>query len=194
LVRHAPRHPKCRTHDGCPDTPDLQAPKLTWVHWLLYNLPATTDHLDAGCPTLPSGTKLGLNNWHRKLASHPIWRALSPDRMASLFSSALCVRLPTPGFASSHPDAINPSHDRPYLGPGGTGGNLSTAVDVGDSKLWFRSGWSLQPVAGILPGAGRAPVGSVYFLDREGSILRVEGAIARGISIFSRSGSNHPTR
>jgi Raf kinase inhibitor-like YbhB/YbcL family protein len=48
-----------------PDAPDPQAPKLTWVHWLLYNLPATIDHLDAGCPTLPSGTKLGLNNWHR---------------------------------------------------------------------------------------------------------------------------------
>jgi Raf kinase inhibitor-like YbhB/YbcL family protein len=54
-----------------PDAPDPQAPKLTWVHWLLYNLPASTDRLDAGCQTLPPGTKLGLNNWHRTAYGGP---------------------------------------------------------------------------------------------------------------------------
>jgi Raf kinase inhibitor-like YbhB/YbcL family protein len=54
-----------------PDAPDPQAPKLTWVHWLLYNLPATIDHLDADCQTLPPGTKLGLNNWHRTAYGGP---------------------------------------------------------------------------------------------------------------------------
>lgn len=48
-----------------PDAPDPAKPKLTWVHWLLYNLPVTTDHLEAGCKTLPTGTRLGLNNWNR---------------------------------------------------------------------------------------------------------------------------------
>lgn len=48
-----------------PDAPDPKAPKLTWVHWLLYNLPSTIDHLDEGCQQLPPGTQTGLNNWNR---------------------------------------------------------------------------------------------------------------------------------
>ncbi len=50
-----------------PDAPDPSAPKLTWVHWVLYNippsisgLPEATDHQD-----LPSGTVEGLNDWRR---------------------------------------------------------------------------------------------------------------------------------
>ena len=28
-----------------PDAPDPSAPKMTWVHWVLYNLPPTLDGL-----------------------------------------------------------------------------------------------------------------------------------------------------
>jgi Raf kinase inhibitor-like YbhB/YbcL family protein len=28
-----------------PDAPDPNAPKMTWVHWIFYNLPATTSKL-----------------------------------------------------------------------------------------------------------------------------------------------------
>src|SRR6478752_1920714 len=31
-----------------PDAPDPRAPKMTWVHWVLYNLPPTTDALAEG--------------------------------------------------------------------------------------------------------------------------------------------------
>ncbi len=48
-----------------PDAPDPAAPKMTWVHWVLYNLPPTADHLpEAGRP-LPAGSLEGRNDWQR---------------------------------------------------------------------------------------------------------------------------------
>ena len=50
-----------------PDAPDPAAPKMTWVHWLLYNLPADSDGLpEAVQPDdLPGATLEGVNNWER---------------------------------------------------------------------------------------------------------------------------------
>ncbi len=50
-----------------PDAPDPRAPKMTWVHWVLYNLPPTAKGLPEGVAGhgLPSGTKHGLNDWKR---------------------------------------------------------------------------------------------------------------------------------
>jgi Raf kinase inhibitor-like YbhB/YbcL family protein len=50
-----------------PDAPDPAAPKMTWVHWVLYNLPPEADHLpEAVKPgALPAGTKEGKNDWKR---------------------------------------------------------------------------------------------------------------------------------
>jgi len=48
-----------------PDAPDPAAPKMTWVHWVLYNLPATNGGLPEGVKTLSAGTKEGLNDWKR---------------------------------------------------------------------------------------------------------------------------------
>jgi Raf kinase inhibitor-like YbhB/YbcL family protein len=50
-----------------PDAPDPAAPKTTWVHWVLYNLPPATIHLDPGVApsTLPAGTLQGRNDWKR---------------------------------------------------------------------------------------------------------------------------------
>ena len=44
-----------------PDAPDPAAPKTTWVHWVLYNLPPGSAALHAG--ELPSGAQQGLNDW-----------------------------------------------------------------------------------------------------------------------------------
>jgi hypothetical protein len=51
-----------------PDAPDPKAPRMTWVHWVLYNLPATASELPEGVPSeaLPRGTGEGLNDWKRK--------------------------------------------------------------------------------------------------------------------------------
>jgi Raf kinase inhibitor-like YbhB/YbcL family protein len=50
-----------------PDAPDPQAPQRTWVHWLLYNIPAQTNALpaDAGEHGLPAGIRQGNNDWKR---------------------------------------------------------------------------------------------------------------------------------
>ncbi len=48
-----------------PDAPDPAAPKMTWVHWVLYNLPAEVSGLpEALAPeTLPPGAEEGQNDW-----------------------------------------------------------------------------------------------------------------------------------
>ncbi len=50
-----------------PDAPDPQAPKMTWVHWVLYNLPAAASALAEAVwdADLPEGTLQGLNDWKR---------------------------------------------------------------------------------------------------------------------------------
>ncbi|HJV93641.1 MAG TPA: YbhB/YbcL family Raf kinase inhibitor-like protein [Azonexus sp.] len=50
-----------------PDAPDPAAPRMTWVHWLLYNLPPTAAGLAEGVPAaaLPAGTREGVNDWQR---------------------------------------------------------------------------------------------------------------------------------
>jgi Raf kinase inhibitor-like YbhB/YbcL family protein len=50
-----------------PDAPDPQAPKMTWVHWVLYDLPPDSRGLPEGVASsaLPAGTREGLNDWKR---------------------------------------------------------------------------------------------------------------------------------
>ena len=48
-----------------PDAPDPQAPKLTWVHWVLFNIPVNATGLpeNVAPANLPPGTQVGLNDW-----------------------------------------------------------------------------------------------------------------------------------
>jgi len=50
-----------------PDAPDPKAPRMTWVHWVLYHLPLDSAGLpeDATSRDLPPGTGEGLNDWKR---------------------------------------------------------------------------------------------------------------------------------
>jgi len=50
-----------------PDAPDPAAPKMVWVHWVLYNIPAAVTGLveDIKAAALPPGTGQGLNDWQR---------------------------------------------------------------------------------------------------------------------------------
>ena len=50
-----------------PDAPDPKAPRMTWVHWVLYNLPQTATALAEGVKpdALPKGTLEGFNDWKR---------------------------------------------------------------------------------------------------------------------------------
>ena len=49
-----------------PDAPDPDAPKVTWVHWVIYNLPPQHIELPEGASgKLPDGAKEGVNGWQR---------------------------------------------------------------------------------------------------------------------------------
>jgi len=50
-----------------PDAPDPADPKMTWVHWILYNIPPDINGLPEGASVagLPSGTREGINDWQR---------------------------------------------------------------------------------------------------------------------------------
>lgn len=48
-----------------PDSPDPKAPVRSWVHWVIYDLPASTRALDEAVQTLPSGAVQGKNDRHQ---------------------------------------------------------------------------------------------------------------------------------
>lgn len=50
-----------------PDAPDPRAPKRTWVHWVLFDIPPGVRELpeDAARNGLPEGTHVGKNDWGR---------------------------------------------------------------------------------------------------------------------------------
>jgi len=56
-----------------PDAPDPRAPSMTWVHWVLYNIPARTTNLAGGRAgrDLPAGTRAGLNDWNKAAYGGP---------------------------------------------------------------------------------------------------------------------------
>lgn len=51
-----------------PDAPDPRAPKMTWIHWVLFNLPAEDGGLATAMKTaaLPRGAEAGRNSWGRR--------------------------------------------------------------------------------------------------------------------------------
>lgn len=50
-----------------PDAPDPKAPRMTWVHWVLYNIPPNTTGLSENIQpgNLPAGTAEGTNDWKK---------------------------------------------------------------------------------------------------------------------------------
>ncbi len=50
-----------------PDAPDPKAPRMTWVHWVLYNIPPSATGLPEAVATknLPHGIREGVNDWKR---------------------------------------------------------------------------------------------------------------------------------
>ena len=56
-----------------PDAPDPAAPKMTWVHWVLYNIPPQASGLPAavGSSDLPPGTRAGTNDFKKNTYGGP---------------------------------------------------------------------------------------------------------------------------
>jgi len=51
-----------------PDAPNPKAPRTTWVHWVVYNMPPTLTSLTEGAGNngLPKEASQGFNDWKRK--------------------------------------------------------------------------------------------------------------------------------
>jgi len=47
-----------------PDAPDPASPMMTWVHWVLYNIPPAIGSLAEGARA-PAGALDGINDWRR---------------------------------------------------------------------------------------------------------------------------------
>ncbi len=56
-----------------PDAPDPRAPKMTWVHWVVVDIPGSTHELaeNAAAHSLPTGAYQGLNDWKRAAYGGP---------------------------------------------------------------------------------------------------------------------------
>lgn len=81
-----------------PDAPDPAAPKRVYVHWVLYNLPATAAGLSEAITNLPPGTREGKNDWNRTGYGGPCPPIGRHRYFFKLF--ALDVELPDPGPAT----------------------------------------------------------------------------------------------
>ncbi len=51
-----------------PDAPDPAAPRMTWVHWVVANIPPQAKGLAEGASmkAMPQGAVEGINDWHRQ--------------------------------------------------------------------------------------------------------------------------------
>ncbi len=83
-----------------PDAPDPATPKMTWVHWVLYNLPPGSVGLPEAVADsrLPAGTLQGINSWEQTGYSGPC----PPIGRHRYFFKLYALRCTLPDLA--HPD------------------------------------------------------------------------------------------
>jgi Raf kinase inhibitor-like YbhB/YbcL family protein len=46
-----------------PDAPDPRAPQMTWVHWIVYDIPPNLPGLAEGAADMPASARQGRNDW-----------------------------------------------------------------------------------------------------------------------------------
>jgi Raf kinase inhibitor-like YbhB/YbcL family protein len=83
-----------------PDAPDPRAPKMTWVHWVVVDIPGDALELveDTAGRGLPQGAYHGLNDWKRAAYGGPcppIGRHRYVFRLYALSTSLPDLRKPT---------------------------------------------------------------------------------------------------
>jgi Raf kinase inhibitor-like YbhB/YbcL family protein len=81
-----------------PDAPDPKHPKTRWVHWVLFDLPASTRGLSEAARFSPEATGQGLNDWQRTGYGGPcppIGRHRYFFRLFALDCPSLGLRHPT---------------------------------------------------------------------------------------------------
>jgi Raf kinase inhibitor-like YbhB/YbcL family protein len=90
------------------DAPDPAAPKMTWVHWVLYNIPPSATGLPEGIAEkeLQQGTLQGINDWKRTGYGGPC--------PAPLFPQTVCVGRRAAGFEASDQSRARTRDERSY--------------------------------------------------------------------------------
>src|ERR1043165_3978613 len=48
-----------------PDAPDPKAPKMVYVHWVMYDIPVSVAGFPEAMTTAPAGARNGTNDWNR---------------------------------------------------------------------------------------------------------------------------------
>lgn len=54
-----------------PDAPDPAAPKMTWVHWVVYNIPPESHGFEEGISKFPRDTKVAQNDFKKSSYDGP---------------------------------------------------------------------------------------------------------------------------
>lgn len=93
------------------DDPD--APRGTWVHWVLFNLPADAVELAPGvprAPELPSGARQGVNGWGNVGYGGPCPPHGAPHRYFFRFYALDCTLNLAPGIDRAELDAATAGH------------------------------------------------------------------------------------
>lgn len=76
-----------------PDAPDPRAPQMTWVHWVLYDIPVSASGLPEGVQPgdLPRGTREGANDWQRTGYGRPTKAPLEKAMQGKIVARAEIV-------------------------------------------------------------------------------------------------------
>jgi Raf kinase inhibitor-like YbhB/YbcL family protein len=114
------------------DDPD--APRDTWVHWVLYNLPPQTRELEEGVPTtetLANGAKQG----EERLRGHRLRRSCpAQGQAAPLLLQAVCPGCGRGPAARSKQGSTDCRHEGAHFGRGATHGHLRAIAPWADGE------------------------------------------------------------
>lgn len=93
-----------------PDAPDPKAPKMVWVHWVVYNLPPTTRALseNAAKTGLPAAAAQGVNDYKQRAYGPPCPPVGRHRYVHKLY--ALDITLPAQSFTKAELEAAIQGH------------------------------------------------------------------------------------
>ena len=102
-----------------PDAPDPANPRMTWVHWVVYNIPATMTSVPEGVKEkdLAKGTLPGLNDWKKTGYDRPC----PPIGKHRYFHKLYALDIVLPDLKQTHQGKTGKSDGGPHPFQGGTG-------------------------------------------------------------------------
>ncbi len=117
-----------------PDAPDPAAPKMTWVHWVLYNIPVSAKGLEEA--VAPGCAARRHARGSDRLQAHGLRWPLPADRPASLLPQALCARCRVAGPQDPDQARARKGDEGPCARKGRADGHLPKVRFFGASIQW----------------------------------------------------------